>query len=98
MPPINPGGPVAEIVLKNISAEPVVALSAMLATSRAFTCDCDVSAANPLLPGNSATARITMISGGFSDTVLYWITIYGTLESGVKFSFEEKVKIAAPVE
>jgi hypothetical protein len=96
MSPINPGGPVVEITLKNISAEPVVALSARLETSRAFTCTCDVTAANPLLPGKNIIARLTMIGGGFSDTVSYPMTILGTLKSGDTFSFTEQVKIAAP--
>jgi hypothetical protein len=95
---MNLAGPVAAITLKNISGEPVIALSARLETSQAFTCDCDVSAANPLLPGKSTSARLTMITGGFRPDVLYPLTIFGTLKSGATFSFTEQVKIAAPVE
>jgi hypothetical protein len=98
MPPINPGGPIIEIVLKNISTEPVVELSARMETAMAFTCNCDIAADNPLPPGESTIARITMISGGFSDTRLYLTTVYGKLKGGGDFSFTREVRITAPAQ
>jgi hypothetical protein len=96
MSPINPGGPIVEITMKNISDEPIVTLTARLETAWAFTCTCDVTADNPLLPGKSVTARINMIGGGFSSTVSYPMTVIWTRPNGDSFSFTQQVKILAP--
>ncbi|MDD5313007.1 MAG: hypothetical protein PHO26_08240 [Dehalococcoidia bacterium] len=94
--PINPGGPVVEVTLKNVSSEPVVSLTATLNAGSYFGFAFDVSAANPLMRGKSISSRVTMIGGGFDDTLLYPLTVNGTLKSGGKFNFTKQVKIQAP--
>jgi hypothetical protein len=102
LPPINPGGPIVEITLKNVSSEPVVSLSASLGISRAgpssapFTFSFNVSPSNPLPPGASISDRLTLINGGFGDDILYPLAVEGKLQGGVAFSFTEQVKITKP--
>jgi hypothetical protein len=101
MPPINPGGPTVEIVLKNISTRGVVALAATLGVSGAppggdFTFDFDVMPDSPLAPGNSATARMTLIGGGFDTGALYPLTVSGALAEGETFEFTSQVRISPP--
>jgi hypothetical protein len=100
--PINPGGPVVQVILKNISSEPVVALSASLGINRAgpsntpFIFNFEVSSASPLLSSNSISSKLTLIGGSFSDNTAYSLTIEGTLKSGGTFKYTEQVQIAAP--
>ena len=94
--PINPGGPIVEIVLKNVGTDPVKSLTATIETGRSFKFTYDVSAANPLLPGKTTNQKQTLIGGGFSDTVLYPLTINGTLQSGVSFGYTKQIKITQP--
>jgi hypothetical protein len=71
IPPFNPGGPVVEITLKNVSSEPVVSLQASLGITRAgpsntpFPFNFNVSASNPLLPDNTISTTLTLVGGGF---------------------------------
>jgi len=94
--PINPGGPIVEITLKNISSEPVVSLAATLNAGSYFGFAFDVSTTNPLMPGKSVSSKLTMIGGGFDDTLLYPLTVNGTMKSGGKFNFTKQVRIQAP--
>lgn len=100
--PINPGGPVVEITLKNVASEPVVSLTASLGISRAgpsntpFTFNFDVTSSNPLLPATSISKKLTLIGGGFADDVSYPLTVEGNLQSGAAFKFTEQVKIMKP--
>jgi predicted secreted protein len=102
LPPINPGGPPVLITLKNVSSEPVVALTASLAINRAgpsnspYVFNFEVSAANPLLPAKSLGSRLTLIGGSFADNVAYPLTIEGKLKSGTAFSYTVQVQIKAP--
>lgn len=94
--PINPGGPIVEITLKNVSAEPVVSLTATLELSRAFKFDFDVTSSNPLLTATSISDKLTLIGGGFADNVSYPLTIEGNLQNGEAFAYTEQVQIMKP--
>jgi len=94
--PINPGGPVVEITLKNVGAEPVVTLNANLETSRTFTFNFAISSSNPLLPGETISAKLTLIGGGFSTSLSYPLTINGTEQNGDTFSYTKQVYIVQP--
>jgi len=102
IPPFNPGGPVVEITLKNVSNEPVVSLNASLGIIRAgpsdtpFTFNFNVNPSNPLLPDTTISTELTLIGGGFSDNVSYPLIIEGSLESGAEYSYTEQVQIEAP--
>jgi hypothetical protein len=102
IPPYNPGGPVVEITLKNVSVAPVIVLTAGLGINRAgpsntpFNFSFQVTSDNPLSPGKSISARQTLIGGGFSDGVLYPLTINGTLQSGAGFAYTKQVLIEPP--
>ena len=101
-PPFNPGGPVVEITLKNVSSVPVVSLQASLGITRAgpsntpFTFKFDVTPSNPLLPDKTISTTLTLINGGFSDNVSYPLAIAGNLQSGTEFSYTRQVQIESP--
>jgi predicted secreted protein len=103
IPPFNPGGPVVEITLKNVSGEPVVSLKASLGITRAgpsntpFTFNFDVTPSNPLLPDKTIGTQLTLIGGGFSDNVSYPLIIEGNLESGTEYSYTKQVQIESPL-
>jgi hypothetical protein len=103
IPPFNPGGPVVEITLKNVSSEPVVSLKASLGITRAgpsntpFTFNFDVTPSNPLLPDKTIGTELTLTGGGFSDNVSYPLTIEGNLKSGPEFSYIRQVQIKSPL-
>ena len=100
--PINPGGPIVEVTLKNVSSEPAVSLTASLGISRAgpsntpFIFNFDVTSSNPLLPATSVSSKLTLIGGGFADNVSYPLTIEGKLQSGATFAYTEQVQIIEP--
>jgi hypothetical protein len=100
-PVYNPGGPIAEITLKNISDEPVIFLEASLnangVAGRLFEFTFDVSSSHPLLPGQSISNRETLIGGGFGDLPVP-LTINGTLQSNVAFVYTKSVVITSPPE
>jgi hypothetical protein len=101
--PVNPGGPIVEITLKNESSEPVIFLEATLdldisAPSNPYLFHFDVSLSNPLQPGASVSARQTLIGGGFGDDIPYPLTINGMLQSNVAFAYTKSVVIIAPPE
>jgi hypothetical protein len=96
--PINPGGPVVEVTLKNAATVPVISLTASLSIDRAgppnlppFTFNFRVTSDSPLLPGNSTSTRQTLIGGGFSDNVSYPVTINGTLQNGTSVVYTKQV-------
>jgi hypothetical protein len=91
--PINPGGPVVEIVLKNVSSEPVTALTATLELSRSFSFSFAVSATGPLLAGQTISAKQTLIGGGFSGGSSYPLTINGSMLNGAAFTYSRQVTI-----
>ena len=98
LPPINPGGPNVEITLKNVSTEPVVSLTAVFTNlgTRDIAITFEVGPVNPLSPGASISDTQTLIDGGFSNNVLYPLTIEGTLQSGAIFSYVEEIEIVEP--
>ncbi len=91
--PINPGGPVVGITLKNISNENIVSLNATLKLSMEFSFEFDVSNSNPLLPDNTIYAERILINGGFADDISYPLEISGTFQDGTTFIFTEQVMI-----
>jgi hypothetical protein len=101
-PVYNPGGPIVEMTLINVSDEPVIFLEASLelesASGRLFEFTFDVTPSKPLLPGTSTSARQTLIGGGFSDEIPYPISINGTLQSNVAFVYTKSVLITQPAE
>ena len=94
--PINPGGPVVEVTLKNAATVPIISLGATLKLSRDFSFTFDISPSNPLQPGKTANARIVLIGGGFSDNVIYPLTINGTLQNGTVIGYAKQVLIVPP--
>lgn len=96
LPPFTPGGPAVEITLKNVSAEPVTGLIATLVTGRSFDFNFEVAPSSPLMPNGSISSKINMIGGGFSDNVLYSLTIKTTLQSGTTAVYTRQVQIKAP--
>lgn len=94
--PTNPAGPIVEITLENVSVEPVVSLNATLGLTRPFEFAFNVTPSHPLQPGASTGSRLTLIGGGFSDSVWYPLTINATLESGAVFIHTEMVQIVEP--
>jgi hypothetical protein len=100
--PINPGGPIVEITLKNVSDEPVISLGASLEVSgiadRPFEFTFDVTPSKPLEPGKAISSRKTLIGGGFGDNIPYTVTINGTLQSNFAFAYTKSVFITSPPE
>jgi hypothetical protein len=93
VPPINPGGPNIQMTLKNASTEPITALKITLALNRPYDIVFDVTLPVPFLPGSTISAEQNLIGGGFSDTVLYPLTISGTYRNGSTFSYVRQVQI-----
>jgi hypothetical protein len=99
--PVNWGGPIVEITLKNVAVEPVISLTATLevytvvGTSVDFTFD-DVSPAHPLQPNRSTSAKLCLIGGGFSSNDSYPLKIHATLQNGAKFVYTKLVQIVEP--
>jgi hypothetical protein len=102
-PVYNPGGPIVEITLKNVSDEPVIFLEASLDLNishpqNLYIFTFDVTLASPLRPGESISTRSTLIGGGFADTIPYPVTISGTLESNVAFIYTKSIFITIPAD
>jgi len=98
--PVNPGGPGVEITLKNVSAEPVISLTANLEVDTAFGTSVDftfdVSPSNPLQPNTSTSGRLFLIGAGFSSDVSYPLTINATMRNGANFVYTKLVQIVKP--
>jgi hypothetical protein len=93
LPPVNPGGPNVEIMLKNISSEPIVTLNVTLELNRTFNFAFDVSLPVPLFPGKTISTEQTLISGGFGENILYPLRINGTFRNGSTFDYTKQVQI-----
>ena len=96
LPPINPGGPNVEIVLKNTSSYPVISLTASLNMGRAYDYLFSVSSSQPLLPGMTTSLTKSLISGSIVNDRDYPLTLSGTLQSGGSFNFTVQVRITSP--
>jgi len=96
--PIQSGGPMVELILKNISDRSFINLRAtlILGEGELFNFDFNVSELYPLTPGMNAIADQTLIAGGFANTSLYTLVIYGTFEDGLGFKYVEQIQIALP--
>jgi hypothetical protein len=103
VPPFIPGNPPyshegwsAEITLKNVGDEPVVALSVTLLTQSErviYSSDIrfGVTPSNPLSPGDTISSKGTMFTT--SGDVSYTLDIYGTLQSGAAFHTNKPIQI-----
>jgi hypothetical protein len=91
--PINPGGPNVEITIKNVTILPVTGVSATLELNTAFNFTFDISPANPLLPDQTISSRLTLIGAGFNSTSSYSMVIDGVLQDGEIFSLNKQVQI-----
>jgi hypothetical protein len=91
--PINPGGPVVGITLKNISNENIVSLNTTLMLERTFNFEFDVSDENPLLPNKTIYAERILINGGLADDIEYPLEISGTFQNETTFAYTEQVMI-----
>jgi hypothetical protein len=98
--PVNWGGPIVEITLKNVAVEPVISLTATLEVSTVLSTSVDftfnVTTANPLQPNRSTSATLCLIGGGFADNVSYPLKIHATLQNGAKFVYTKLVQIVEP--
>ncbi len=85
----NPGGPDIEIILKNVSSEPVIDLNAIFTEPlyRSWKLQFNVSQSNPLLPGSTTSVHQILIGGGWGANIQYSLTINGTLKSGRTFNY-----------
>jgi|GEM_PF-1996972 len=91
--PINPGGAIVEITLKNVGTIPIIALSATLELNKFFVFSYDVTASNPLLPDKTISTKLSLISGGFSDSLSYPLTINATMQNKVTFVYTKQIMI-----
>ena len=85
-----------EITLKNVSGLPVVSLAATLTLNRAFDFTFDISGAKPWAAGSTISARQTLITGSFDDSLQYPLKISGTFQNGAAFVVTDQVKITPP--
>ena len=96
--PVNPGGPVIQITLENISDEPVMALTASLVAASnipwgPYEFTFGVTPSNPLMPGETISATRILIGGGYNTSYYYPLIIDVTLQSGVRFTYIQRIQI-----
>jgi hypothetical protein len=91
--PVNPGGPIVRITLRNVSDKPIVSLDSSLEVNRNYNFHFDISSSNPLLPNLTANSTVTLVGGGFSDEQSYPLTVNGCFDDGSEFVYTNKVKI-----
>jgi hypothetical protein len=91
--PINPGGPVVEITVKNVSREPIISLAAAVQLGRSYTFNFNPAVSNPLLPDQSSSAKMTLIGGSLNTDVVYPFVISGILQNGTTFSYTLQAQI-----
>ena len=96
LPPFNPGGPIVEITLKNVSPEPIISLNVTLRLSTLTGFNFLVTSSVPWLPNKSISLEQPIIGGGFSDSLLYPLEITGTFQNGSVFLYVEQVQITSP--
>jgi hypothetical protein len=93
----NPAGPIVEITVKNVGAQPVVSLIATLKLDRSFDFTFNVTPSNPLRPDGSTSDTHCLIGGGFTaGNVSYPLEIHATLRDGAEYTYTKLVQIAAP--
>jgi hypothetical protein len=82
--------PTIAINLQNTSAEPIVALTAVLEELAPvnFPFDFDVTSDNPLNPGQNIIASNYLFQGEFGAGIPYALEITGIMKSGKTFSFK----------
>jgi DNA-binding beta-propeller fold protein YncE len=99
VPPFNPGGPVVEITLKNVSAETVIALTAVCTElgPHKFTFDFAVTPETPLVSNQTISAKLILINGAFENNFPYHLTIKGTLQNGETFTYTTLQEIIEPL-
>jgi len=91
--PINPGGPIVEIVLKNSGTQAIINLKSILEIGRDYVFDFGVNPSKKLSAGETVSTRQTLIGGGISDGTAYPLVITGTLENGSAFEVKQQVII-----
>jgi hypothetical protein len=90
--PVNPGGPVIQLTLKNIGLIPITSLNATLELNNRYTFDFkDITESKPLAPGKSASDTEILIGAG-STELAYPLTING-IENNVSFRYTENIHI-----
>jgi hypothetical protein len=97
--PINPGGPVIEVTLKNISGQNIVALTAILtlapgSSAGPFTYDFGIGSSLPLAPGATDSQTKTLIGASYSAETPYPLGIHGNLQDGASFTEEYYIMIS----
>jgi hypothetical protein len=101
IPPLNPGGPVVRITLRNVGAIPITSLSATLPINiqgpkLPYSFDFSVNSSNPLMPGQTTQETQTLIGGGFDSTLQYPLTINGAFINGTQFSYTAQIQVLPP--
>lgn len=94
---VNPGGPIVEITLMNVSDEPVISLTATLEQFRTFEFIFEVTPSNPLQPGDSISSKKILITGAIGDNILYNLTINATLQNEKTFTYSKQVQFTEPL-
>jgi hypothetical protein len=94
--PVNPGGPVIEIVVKDVGPA-VIGLAVTLdegnpggtgqPPSPHVTFSFSIASNHPLYPGDTAGSSATLIGGTWGENTKYTLTISGMLDSGEVFNF-----------
>jgi hypothetical protein len=81
--------PTVELTLENVSAEPIVSLSAVLIefAPQDYSFGLNVTPENPLLPGTNVIGFSDLFQGAFGDGIAYSLKISGTYRNGQTFSF-----------
>jgi hypothetical protein len=90
------------VSLRNIGETPITSLNAYLPTTLGtatrtipYSLAFDVSSSSPLLPGQNIQDNQTLIEGPINTNQEYPLTIYGSLPSGLEFSYTMMIQIAA---
>lgn len=80
-----------------MSTEPVISLTVVFKDlgPNDYLFDFEVNNLNPLLSDQIVSDKLSLINGAFSNNNSYPLTITGTLQNGVTFTFTQSVKIAA---
>ncbi len=103
--PYVPAGPTVEIVVRNVSQRTIVSLAAewqvpygpKTSGTLPIPLEFDVSAANPLGPGQSISRTYTIVGpNGLHDNVAYPFMVKGTFEGGKSFSETPQVTVQPP--
>lgn len=87
IPPYNPGGPVIQITLKNLTGQTIVGLGAVLRLNTLVTFEFPVSASAPLLPNHSISVKTTAIGANLTNDDVYPLGIWGNF-SGAALGFK----------